>query len=62
MYVAATTITGPIARPSRPSVRLTAFDVATITNAAKNIYPQPRSGEIFLKNGTVTRVEKSGHI
>jgi hypothetical protein len=32
--VPALIITGPIARPSRPSVRFTAFDVATTTKTA----------------------------
>jgi hypothetical protein len=31
-------ITGPMARPSRPSVRFTAFDVATTTNRANATY------------------------
>ena len=53
-------MTGPMARPSKPSVRLTALDVPTMTRAAKRTYPQPRSGVIFLKNGTVTWVSKSG--
>jgi len=34
MYVPALIMTGPIASPSRPSVRLTAFAVPTITTAA----------------------------
>ena len=54
-------ITGPMARPSKPSVRLTALDVPTITKTPKMIYTQPRSGEIFLKKGIVTRVLKSGY-
>ena len=33
-YVPALIITGPMARPSRPSVRFTAFEVATTTNTA----------------------------
>ena len=33
-YVPALIITGPIARPSRPSVRLTAFEVAMTTKIA----------------------------
>ncbi len=51
-------ITGPIARPSRPSVRLTAFEVPTMTRVAKNTYPQPISDDIFLKKGIVTLVLK----
>src|SRR6266487_5714179 len=45
-----------IARPSRPSVRLTAFDSAVSTNAANGTYHQPRSGMTRLKNGKTRRV------
>ena len=34
---AATKITGTVAKPSSPSVRLTAFEEPTITKAAKGI-------------------------
>ena len=39
-YVPAAIITGPIASPSRPSVRFTAFDAPTTTSAANGTYDQ----------------------
>ena len=39
---AATNITGTVARPSNPSVRLTAFDEPIITNIANGIKNHPR--------------------
>jgi hypothetical protein len=36
-YVPALIITGPMARPSRPSVRFTAFEVATTTSTANGM-------------------------
>ena len=53
-------VIGPIASPSRPSVRLTAFEAPTMTRVAKRIYPQPISGVTVLKNGRVISVEKLG--
>ena len=44
-------ITGPIARPSSPSVRLTALDDPTITKVENNIYQGPISRLRFLING-----------
>src|SRR3954471_16956935 len=40
-----------MARPSRPSVRFTAFVQLTQTNIANSTYAQPRSGIQRLKNG-----------
>ncbi len=48
---AATNITGTVARPSNPSVRLTAFDEPIITNIANGIKNHPRFIIKFLKNG-----------
>ena len=36
-YVPALKITGPMARPSRPSVRFTAFDIATTVKTANTM-------------------------
>ena len=47
----ATNITGTVAKPSRPSVRLTALDEPIITNTANGIKNHPRSKIKFLKNG-----------
>ena len=44
-------MTGPIARPSSPSVRFTAFDAPTITSIANGIHSQPRSSSQPLRNG-----------
>ncbi len=55
-YVPATTAIDPIASPSRPSVRFTAFDDPTITTTANTIYSGPRSITAFLKNGSSTDV------
>ena len=43
----------PIASPSRPSVRLTAFAAPTITSIVQGRNIGPRSGVHFLKNGTL---------
>ena len=48
---AATKITGTVAKPSSPSVRLTAFEEPTITKAAKGIKNQPKLIIRFLKKG-----------
>ena len=48
---AATSITGTVARPSKPSVRLTAFDDPIITNTEKGIKNHPRFMIKSLKNG-----------
>ena len=53
-------IIGPMARPSRPSVRFTAFEKPTIIRTAKGIYQTPRSGVKFLKNGTLRCVSNPG--
>src|SRR5205823_2049320 len=47
-------MTGPIARPSSPSVRLTAFAAPTMTSAPNGMYQSPRSGRTSLKNGMVS--------
>ena len=56
---AAAIITGTIARPSNPSVRLTAFDAPTMTKMAKGMKNQPRLRRRFLKKGT-DRLAASG--
>ncbi len=49
----------PIARPSRPSVKLTALLLPIIKNNAHGKNKTPKSGLIFLKNGIVIFVFKS---
>ena len=49
---------GPMARPSRPSVRLTALDDPTITRSAKGIQSQPRVRSQPLKKGMARPVVK----
>jgi len=44
-------INGPVASPSRPSVKLTALLVATIINVAHGISINPIAGMKFFKNG-----------
>src|SRR5581483_4194954 len=56
VQVAAAIATGPIARPSSPSVRFTAFDIPTITMAANGTYHQPRLGATFFRTGNGTAV------
>src|SRR5262249_62299469 len=56
VYAAAAIAKVLMARPSSPSVRFTAFDAATRTNAAKSRYHGPRSGISRLKNGKISRV------
>ena len=48
---AATKITGTVANPSKPSVKLTALEDPTIINTEKGMKNQPRSINKFLKNG-----------
>ncbi len=51
---APTRIVGMIARPSRPSVKLTALLVPTITQYVITMKPNAPSGyATFLKNGTM---------
>ena len=54
---------GPIARPSRPSVRLTAFEAPTITSRVNGTQSQPRVTSHPLKKGMESVVEKpsGGH-
>ena len=57
--VAAAIITGTMARPSRPSVRLTALPAPTITKMPSRMNRNAPSGRMtFLKNGTVSEEEK----
>src|SRR5579871_1910063 len=51
-YVPALIITGPMASPSSPSVRFTAFEVATTTNSANGTYTQIGSTIWCLENAT----------
>ena len=47
----ATNITGTVAKPSSPSVKLTAFDAPIITNQPKGIKNNPIFKIKFLKKG-----------
>ena len=47
----ATNIIGTVARPSRPSVKFTAFEDPIITNKPNGIKKIPRSKIRFLKKG-----------
>ena len=47
----ATNITGTVAKPSRPSVKFTAFDEPTIINIPKGIKNHPKLTIRFLKKG-----------
>ena len=47
----ATNITGTVASPSKPSVKLTAFEEPIITNKPKGIKKIPICQIKFLKNG-----------
>ena len=47
----ATSITGTVANPSKPSVKLTAFDAPIITNNPKGIKNNPMYQTKFLKKG-----------
>ena len=44
-------VTGPMARPSRPSVRLTALAHPTMTKTAKGMKKNPRFGWTILEKG-----------
>ena len=47
----ATSMTGTVAKPSSPSVKLTAFDAPIITNNPNGIKNIPMSKIKFLKKG-----------
>ena len=47
----ATKITGTVAKPSRPSVKFTAFDEPTITKTEKGIKNHPKFTTKFFKKG-----------
>ena len=47
----ATSITGTVAKPSKPSVKFTALDDPIITNNANGIKKRPICQIKFLKNG-----------
>ena len=49
--IRATNITGTVAKPSKPSVKLTAFDDPIITNKPKGIKKIPICNIKFLKKG-----------
>src|SRR5689334_9252741 len=49
-------IEGTMARPSRPSVKLTEFDAPVMTKMATGTKNQPRFTSTFLKNGTANAV------
>ena len=49
---------GPMARPSRPSVRFTALDAPTITRTENGTQSQPRVRSQPLKNGMASPVVK----
>ena len=57
--VAATIITGTIARPSRPSVKFTAFAEPTITIIIKGIEKYPKFIKTSLSSGRVKRLRSS---
>ena len=50
-------INEPIAKPSKPSVRLTALLQPTITKIAHGMNNRPKSGCKYLKNGKYKEVE-----
>ena len=58
--VAAAMITGTMARPSRPSVRLTALPAPTITKMPTRMKKKPSGMTTVLKKGTVSDEEKPG--
>ena len=47
----ATNITGTVAKPSRPSVKLTALEEPTMMKTAKGIKNNPKCNIKFLKKG-----------
>ena len=51
MNESATNITGTVAKPSRPSVKFTAFEAPIITKRAKGIKNKPICKIKFLKKG-----------
>ena len=51
---AAAIIAGPIASPSSPSVRLTAFDAPVITSTPNGTKNQPRFSSTSFRNGTAS--------
>ena len=46
-------ITGNIAKPSKPSVKLTAFELPTRINIEINTNQKPKSKNTSLKKGTM---------
>ena len=50
-------MTGTMARPSRPSVKLTALPAPTMMNAPKITKNQPKFSATSLKNGSTREVE-----
>jgi hypothetical protein len=54
--VAAAIITGTMASPSRPSVRLTALPAPTMMKAPNGMNRQPRSISTLLKKGMASDV------
>ena len=58
--LAAATITGTMARPSRPSVRFTALPKPTMMKAAKTTKKKDRLRSRSLKKGKASEVEKGG--
>ena len=55
--LAAAIITGTMARPSRPSVRLTALPAPTMTKAPNITKNQPKLNTMSLKKGIASEVE-----
>ena len=55
--LAAAIMTGTMARPSRPSVRLTALPAPTMMKAPKITKNQPKFSTTSLKNGITSEVE-----
>jgi len=58
--VPAAIITGTMARPSSPSVRLTALPAATITNTPKTMKKTPMSSASSLKIGKEMTLASEG--
>ena len=59
---AAAIMTGPMASPSSPSVKFTAFEAPTITKTPKARKNQLKSINKLLKKGTAREVANSGLI
>ena len=53
-------ITGTMASPSSPSVRLTALEAPTITSIPNGMKKNPRSTSRFFRNGTAICAVSSG--